>query len=370
MVRRRTRFPLAALEIDRTLLAAFLVTLVAGLVLIYSASSVMAEARFGSNFYFLRQQVLWTLISLVVATVLVKIDLNRFAVYSPVFLLVTMFFLALVFIMPARNDSHRWIFLGPLTFQPSELFKFVAIVYLAFSLANPRRDIAKLRDLLLPYAPLIGAGLILTLLEPDLGRTIIMFVIVVAMLFLAGARIKHLATAFLPLAGVASFVVFVLGYKKARVVDYLTAIQDPLTGSYQSSQAALTIGSGGMFGLGLGEGTQKLFFLPYPHTDFIFAATGQEFGFLGLLILLLLLFTIIYRGLKIATAQPDKFGYLLASGMTLSIFVNVAINVGVVTSLIPVTGSPLPFISYGGSSLVVNCAAVGVLLNLSRRMVK
>jgi cell division protein FtsW len=152
-------------------------------------------------------------------------------------------------------------------------------------------------------------------------------------------------------------------------MDFIAAMSDPLLGSYQAKQAALTLGAGGLMGTGLGEGRQKLFFLPYPHTDFIFAATGEEVGLFGLLIIMGLLFYVLRRGLKIAGAQPDRFGYLLASGMTLSLFINVAINIGVVTSLLPVTGLPLPFISYGGSSLLMSSAAIGVLLNLSQRRV-
>ena len=257
--------------------------------------------------------------------------------------------------------------LGFATVQPSEMFKFLMIVYLAFSLSNPKRDITKLKHLLFPYVPILGLGLALILAEPDLGSTIVISMTAVGIFFLAGARIKHLVTAALPLVGIASFVVMVLGYKKARVLDYLAAVVDPLQGSYQLRQAALTLGSGGLFGTGLGEGRGKLFFLPYPHTDFIFAATGEEVGLFGLLIVLGLLFYLLYRGMKIASAQPDKFGYLLAAGMTWALFINIAINIGVVTGLLPVTGLPLPFISYGGSSLLVSSASIAVLLNLSRR---
>jgi len=337
--------------------------------MIYSTSSIIAESRFGSHLYFFRQQLLWALLSVLLVVVISRLDLKRVAVYSVPALLLTLVALALVFLMPARNDAHRWLMLGPLTFQPSEVFKFVLVIYLAFSLSNRKRDIADLRQLLIPYAPLVGIGLLLILIEPDLGSTVVIFATVLGIFFLAGARMKHLMTAFLPPAAAASAVVFVLGYKKDRILDYLAAIADPLQGSYQAKQAALTLGAGGLLGTGLGEGRQKLFFLPYPHTDFIFAATGEEVGLFGLLVILGLLFYILKRGLKIAYAQPDRFGYLLASGVTLSLFINVAVNVSVVTSLLPVTGLPLPFISYGGSSLLMSSAAIGVLLNLSRRTV-
>ncbi|MDH3889706.1 MAG: putative lipid II flippase FtsW [candidate division Zixibacteria bacterium] len=356
--------------IDERLLAAYLAALVIGLVMIYSTSSILAEGRFGSHLLFLRQQCLWTLLSLVAVFVISKLNLQRLAIYSAPAVALSMALLVLAFFGPARNEAHRWIVLGPFSGQPSEVFRFVLIFYLAFSLANPRRDLTDLRQLLMPYLPLVGVGLALILLEPDLGSTIVISITVIGIFFLAGARLKHLAAAVLPLAAVGAAVVFGLGYKKDRITDFLAAVADPLLGSYQAKQAALTLGAGGWLGVGLGEGRQKLFFLPYPHTDFIFAASGEEVGLVGLMLILCVLFYLLWRGLKISYEQPDKFGYLLAAGMTLSLFVNIAVNIGVVTSLLPVTGLPLPFISYGGSSLLMSSAAVGVLLNLSRRTVR
>lgn len=356
--------------IDERLLAAYLAALVIGLVMIYSTSSILAEGRFGSHLLFLRQQCLWALLSLAVVFVVSKLNLQKLAIYSAPAVALSMVLLVLAFFGPARNEAHRWIVLGPFSGQPSEVFRFALIFYLAFSLANPRRDLTNLRQLLMPYLPLVGIGLVLILLEPDLGSTIVISITVIGIFFLAGARLKHLAAAIMPLAAVGTAVVFGLGYKKDRILDFMAAVADPLQGSYQAKQAALTLGAGGWLGVGLGEGRQKLFFLPYPHTDFIFAASGEEIGLVGLMIILTVLFYILWRGLKISYAQPDKFGYLLGAGMTLSLFVNIAVNIGVVTSLLPVTGLPLPFISYGGSSLLMSSAAVGVLLSLSRRTVR
>ncbi|MCK4574157.1 MAG: cell division protein FtsW [candidate division Zixibacteria bacterium] len=348
---------------------AYLLAVLTGLVMIYSTSSIIAESRFGSHFFFLKQQLMWFAVSVVVIWFIYKLDLKKIAVYSAPATLLLLLMLSLVFLMPARNGSHRWLMLGPFTAQPSELFKFMMIVYLSFSLSNPKRNIADLKQLLFPYVPMIGLGLVLILMEPDLGTTIVIFVTAISIFCLAGARMKHMLMGLTPLVGIASFVVFVLGYKKTRILDYLAAVGDPLQGSYQAKQAALTLGAGGLMGTGLGEGRQKLFFLPYPHTDFIFAATGEEIGLIGLTALMALLFYMLLRGMKIAAAQPDKFGFLLASGMTVSLFFNIAINLGVVTSLLPVTGLALPFVSYGGSSLLISSAAIGVLLNLSKRMV-
>ena len=355
-------------KIDERLLFAYLATLVIGLVMVYSTSSIMAESRFGSHVYFLRQQFIWCLMSLVVIYILYRIDLKRFAVYSAPALLFTLILLALVFVMPARNGSHRWLIIAGFSIQPSELFRFLLVAYLAFSLSNPKRDVAKLKQVMFPYTPIIGAGLVLIALEPDLGSVIVIVLTVAGIMFLAGARIKHLIATAVPGAGLAAFMVLVLGYKKQRLISYMDSILDPLQGSYHVKQAALTLGSGGLFGTGLGEGRQKLFFLPYPHTDFIFAAIGEEVGMIGLLILFGLLMYMLWRGFKIAAHQPDRFGFLLAAGMTWMLFVNISINIGVVTALLPVTGLPLPFVSYGGSSLLMSSASIGVLLSLSGRI--
>ncbi len=352
------------------LFIAYLMIIMVGLVMIYSTSSIIAESRHGSHFFFLQQQFMWVLISIAAIWVIYKVDLKKIAVYSAPALMVLILLLSLVFLMPSRNGSQRWLMLGPLTAQPSEMFKFVMIMYLSFSLSNPKRNLSDWRQLLFPYVPLLGIGMLLILLEPDLGTTIVIAVTAISIFFLAGAKIKHMLICVGPLIAAASFVVFVMGYKKARILDYVASIGDPLQGSYQASQAALTLGAGGFFGSGLGDGRQKLFFLPYPHTDFIFAAIGEEVGFVGLLLILGLLFYLLYKGLKIASSQPDKFGFLLGAGMTLSLFFNIAINLGVVCSILPVTGLALPFLSYGGSSLLISSAAIGVLLNLTQRAVK
>ena len=355
---------------DEKLFFGYLFMLLVGLVMVYSTSSMIAESRNGSHLYFFSHQLVWALMSLATIYVITKLDLKKLTVYSTPLIFVTLILLVVVFFMPARNGAHRWIVLGPVSVQPSEIFKFLIICFLAFSLSNPKRNVTDLKQVLFPYLPIIGLGLGMILLEPDLGSTIVIFITTVGIFYVAGARIKHLALAILPQIALASVVVFGLGYKQARILSYLEAVRDPLQGSYHLKQAVLTLGSGSIFGTGLGEGRQKLFFLPYPHTDFIFAGIGEELGLLGLLIILGGFFFILRRGLKIASAQPDRFGFLLATGMTWSLFVNIAVNLGVVTGLLPVTGLALPFLSYGGSSLLMSSAAIGVLLNLSGRCVR
>ncbi|SYZ72775.1 conserved membrane hypothetical protein [Candidatus Zixiibacteriota bacterium] len=352
---------------DKKLLYSTMGLLIIGMVMVYSASSIMADARFGSHLYFLQRQLIWLVVAAAAAWVVIKADLKKLSVYSVPMLFLTFLLLAAVFVMPARNGAHRWLFLGPGTIQPSEVFRMVAIYYLAFSLSQKKRNIEDWRQVVLPYAPLLGAGLILIILEPSLGSAMTITATVLIIFFLAGVRLYHLGVLIVPLATMASFMVFVLGYKKARVIDYLSAIENPLSGSYQVKQAVLTLGAGGIFGTGLGNGRQKLFFLPYPHTDFIFASIGEELGLVGLAAILLLFYIILWRGVKIAMYQPDRFGYLLAMGITVSLLVSVALNIGVVTSLLPTTGIPLPFLSYGGSALLISVLSVAILLNLSRR---
>ena len=357
----------AKAAIDERLLTTYLLVLIGGLIMVYSASSILAESRFGSHGHFVGQQLIWAVLSLVCVWVVSRVDLKRWAVYSAPALLFTIILLALVFTMPARNGSHRWLFIGPFTVQPSELFKYLMVYYLAFSLANPKRNLARLRGLLLPYLPFIGLGLGLILIEPDLGTTVVILAAAMGMFFLAGARIYYLALAIIPPAGLVAILVLA-GYKLQRLIDYWAALVEPLNGSYQIRQAALTFGSGGLFGAGLGDGHQKLFFLPYPHTDFILATIGEEIGFIGLGVVLALLMYLLWRGCRIAIRQPDRFSYLLAAGITWMLFINIAVNIGVVTALLPCTGLALPFFSYGGSSLLMSSVAIGVLINLSRRV--
>lgn len=352
---------------DRRLLYSTFALLLIGLVMIYSASSVMAESRFGSQLFFLKKQVVWLILAGLAGWMVTRIDIKKYAAFSVMAVFVTLVMLVLVFFMEARNGSHRWLFIGPFTIQPSEFFKLAVIVYLAFSLSREKRDIRNFKQIILPYVPLIGCGLVLIILEPGLGSVIIISVTAATIFFIAGMRLLHMAALVLPVTALIAFMVFVLRYKVQRVVDWMTAIENPLAGSYQVKQAVLALGAGGVFGAGLSNGNQKLFFLPYPHTDFIFASIGEELGLVGLLAVMMLYYIIIWRGFVIAGYQPDRFGYLLAMGLTISLAASVIINIGVVTSLLPTTGIPLPLLSYGGSALMVSVMSIAILLNLSRR---
>lgn len=357
-------------KIDEPLLLVWLLSMVFGMLLIYSASSIIAESNFGGHLYFLKNQAIWAVISLAAAALVVRIDLERWALYAVPALFLVMLMLLAVFAMPAVNEAHRWLRIGPLSVQPSEFFKLLTIVYLAYSLSNPTRNIGEWKQLVFPYLPFLGSGLLMILLQPNLGMVIVIGTTLLGIFFLAGVRMKHIVLTATPLAAVAYLVVFVIGYKRARVDSFIESVVDPLAGGYQIKQAALALGSGQFFGSGIGDGLQKLFYLPYPHTDFIFASSGEEIGFAGLVCLVALLIILLYRGCRIAAAQPDRFGYLLAAGLTWSLFVSIAVNLAMVTSLVPVMGIALPFFSYGGSSLLVSSITVALLLNLSRRVAR
>lgn len=339
-----------------------------GSIMVYSSSSVMAEAsdKFNNHAFFLKRQLLWLVIAYVVLFVAMRIDLERLRPMIIPALFFCMALLIIVFFMPTVRDTHRWFALGGVTFQPSELFKYAAVFYLAHSLSQKGRDLNSARIYLWPYGVILGAGALLIVMEPDLGSVLIMGATVTIIFFLAGARLTHLVLGLGGSALAVYVLVFLAGYKKFRVESYLASLSDPMLAVHQVKQSILSLACGGVFGVGLGDGVFKQFFLPEPHTDFIFASIGEELGLLGLSFTLLLFIGLIWRGYKIAATQPDKFHFLLAAGLTSCLAVNIVINIAVVLGLIPTTGLTLPFLSYGGSSLAVSSAAVGLLLNLSR----
>ena len=338
-----------------------------GVVMIYSASAILALERFGSTTFFVKKQAIWGIITLLLILALTRVDYHHLEKISPFLLLGSFLLLVAVLFVPATRGASRWIRLGPLTFQPSELFRYALIFFMAFSLSKRKERIKELKFVLLPYFLILIIALGLIMKQPHLGAVLLISLVVFAMLFVGGARIRHLLLIVAPVILSVFILVFFLGYKKARVNDYLSSLENPLKGSYQMKQSVLALGSGEMVGVGLGEGKAKLFFLPEPHTDFIFATTGEELGFMGSAAILILFFLLAARGMSIARRAPDDFGYLLAFGITFSIFAGFLINAGVVVGLLPTTGLPMPFLSYGGSSLIFSALGIGILLNVSRQ---
>jgi len=340
-----------------------------GSVMVYSSSSAIADAsaKFSSHAFFLKRQLIWLVLAYVTMLVISRLDIDRLRPFIVPALMVTIVLLIAVYFTPRIRDTHRWLYIGFMTLQPSELFKYALVFYLAHSLSHKGRSLDTLHQYAWPYGPIVIAGALLIVFEPDLGSVLVLGATVITLLYLAGARLTHLAVSLGGSALTVYLLVFVAGYKKARVDSFIASVFDPMQAAHQVKQSILSMACGGFFGVGLGDGVFKQFFLPEPHTDFIFASIGEELGFLGLMVTLGLLFGVIWRGVAIAIGQKDRFHFLLASGITICLAVNMMINIAVVLGLIPTTGLTLPFLSYGGSSLVVSAAAVGVLLNLSRR---
>ena len=358
--------------IDRSkpdyLLFLVVLTLIAiGMIMVYSASAILALDRLGSSMAFAKMQVIWVILSLVAILVLTKIDYHKLEKLSLLLLIISFGCLVAVLFFPSVKGVNRWIKLGPVTFQPSELFKLSLILFLAHSLNKRKTRIAELKFVLVPYFLIFGAAALLLMKEPHLGAVLLTGVIVFGMLFVAGTKIKHFLMIVAPVVLGMFILIFLFGYKISRVEDYAKSIEHPLKGSYQMAQSVLALSSGELLGAGLGEGKAKLFFLPEPHTDFIFATTGEELGFLGSSAILVLFFILGLRGFAIARKATDDFGCLLAFGITFSIFMGALINAGVVVGLFPTTGLPMPFLSYGGSSLLFTALGIGILLNISRQ---
>jgi cell division protein FtsW len=355
-------------KIDFVLFMMVSILVMIGTVMVYSSSSAIADGsdKFSSHAFFLKRQLIWLGLAFVAMLIATRVNLDNIRRLIAPALMVSFLLLIVVFLTPKVRDTHRWLSLGPLTLQPSELFKYVLVFYMAHSLSQKGRSLEDTRMYRWPYGPIIGLGMVLIVLEPDLGSVLVLGTTAILILYLAGARLTHLVLAMGSSSLAIYLLVFVAGYKRARVDDFLASLSDPMLAPHQVKQAILSLACGGVFGVGLGDGIFKQFFLPEPHTDFIFASIGEEWGLIGLTVTLGLLLGVIWRGLRIATAQTDRFRFLLAAGLTICLSVNVIINIAVVLGMIPTTGLTLPFLSYGGSSLVMSSAAVGVLLNLSR----
>ncbi|MCJ7508229.1 MAG: putative lipid II flippase FtsW [candidate division Zixibacteria bacterium] len=352
---------------DYQLLLVVAILVAIGIVMVYSASAMVGDERHESTIYFFKRQLLWFIMAFPVMLLAMRLDYHIFQKISLPLLVISLAFLVAVLLRPPMNNVRRWIRFGPLGFQPSELFRFAFILFLSYSLSKRLEKIKEFKYLLIPYFPLLAVGFLLIIKEPDLGTALTIGLTGILLLFIAGAKLRHLALVILPALAVIFFLVFGLGYEKERIDDYFKSLKDPLAGSYQLKQSVLSLGSGGLWGVGLGEGKQKLLFLPEPHTDFILANMGEEGGF-ALLAATLTLFLILgWRGFKIAFKAQDYFGFFLAFGITSAIMFGFIMNACVISGILPTTGLPSPFLSYGGTSLFLNLLAIGVLLNISRQ---
>jgi cell division protein FtsW len=360
-------------HVDLMLLVPVICLVALGVVMVFSSSASLAAHRYQSETFFLKRHAIRVVLGVVALVLLARADYRVLARFAPWALGGTVLLLGvLLAVGGAVRGANRWLSLATVTIQPTEIARVACVVYLAKLLDRKGERMASFKEGVLPAALVLGLMAFLILLQPNLGSTIALLTTGVVMLHLSGARRRHLALLVLAGAVVAVLAVSHNAYMMERVQGWLAqwghGRSDALGKNWQVSQSILALGSGGVLGAGPGHGLQKVFFLPDPHTDFIFAVIGEELGLIGTAGVLLAFTVLFLRGLKVAAGAPDRFGYLLAAGLTVNLSVYVAMNIAVVTGVIPTTGLPLPFVSYGGSALVVNMGGIGVLLNVASQM--
>ncbi|HXT23615.1 MAG TPA: putative lipid II flippase FtsW [Candidatus Eisenbacteria bacterium] len=364
------------LENDRWLFIVTLALCLLGAVMIFSASAVTAEHEYGHSYIFLLRQAAWLGIGLAGMFVLMRTDYRRLREPAVVYAVLCAVGLMLVgaFFLDKSHATHRWIRFGPIGIQPSELAKLAVILYLAWFLDLKRRSAASMEfrkdDFLHNILPAIGPILVcvaLILAQPDLGTSVDIVLIAAAVLYVAGLSWKWIAVGAAVSVPALYLLITHVAYRQARMMAFLNPDSDPQGAGFQLLQSLIAVGSGGFTGVGLMESKQKLFYLPEAHTDFIYAVICEELGFIGALVVITLFVIYGWRGLRAAFSAPDSFGRLLALGITAMVMFQTLINFAVVLGMVPTKGIPLPFISYGGSSLLVMLLATGVLLNISQQ---
>ena len=352
-------------QADRRTILVTSVLVLAGLVALYSASAPFSLRHFGSDLSMLLRQAVAAAVGVLGLGVLAAVDYRRLAAINDL-LLLGAFAMTLMTILPLGIADGRWIALGPATFQPTELMKFSLILYLASSLAKKGDRVTSFVDGVLPYLIVLGVLAAVVVVQPDLGMVLVLGSVTLAMLFFAGARLRHLGAIALGCVPFVFLAIRIAPYRMARLLSFLNPFAHSTTSGYQTIQSLIAVGSGGLFGRGLGASHAKLFYLPQSHNDFIASILAEELGFVGMLGLLALLGFLVWRAFVIAERATDRLGRLLALGIGFALGFQTLLNLGVVVGLLPVTGLTLPFLSNGGSSLIVTLAMVGVLLSISR----
>ena len=354
---------------DKWLFAATVGLALFGVVMVYSASAVMALRENGNQFHYVVKQGIWTGIGFVVMLAAMQVDYkhlkNRRVVYG--LLVVTTIMLLAVFGFPATNGAYRWIKLPKFSIQPSELAKPTLVIFLAYFLERRAGEEGQFWTTFIPCAIVTCALAGLIVIEPDLGTAMMLGVIFVVVIYTAGARLKHLAMVAAPALLVVGGLLIFVPFRVRRLITFLDPWADPQGSGFQVVQSLIAVGSGGPNGLGFAQGKQKMLFLPFAHSDFIYAVVGEELGLVGALAVIAVFALFLWRGIRTSLLAPDRFGMLLALGLVTAIVMQALFNISVVLSMVPTKGIPLPFISYGGSSLVLTLAAVGVLLNISQQ---
>lgn len=356
-------------SVDRWLFTVTMLLVFLGLVMVFSASAVMARERFGSPYAFLSKQLIWAAAGLVAMIVAMRVDYRRYKhpglVFS--FLGMSAVLLISVFFLDRSHNTHRWLHAGGFSFQPSELAKPVLILFLAYFLESRVKTMDDVRNTLAPAATPVMMLLGLIVLEPDLGTAIACAGIAACIFYVAGMRMRYFGYAFgaslLPLY----FLIFHVSWRRDRLLAFINPYADRQKAGFHIIQSLIAVGTGGVTGTGLMEGKQKLFYLPEPHTDFIFAVTAEELGLVGAIFVVTLFAIFLWRGMRASWRTEDLFGRYLAVGITSMVVLQAFINISVVLGMMPTKGIPLPLVSYGGSSLFVTLACVGVLLNITKQ---
>ena len=356
-------------SVDRWLFAVTMLLVFVGLVMVFSASAVMARERFGSPYAFLSKQLIWAVAGLMAMLVTMRVDFRRYKHPALVFSFMGMTTLLLisVFFLDRSHNTRRWIHAGGFSFQPSELAKPVLILFLAYFLESRANTMDDVRNTLVPAATPILMFLGLIVLEPDLGTAIACAGIAACILYVAGMRMRYFGYAFAASLPALYILIFHVAWRRDRILAFLNPYADRQKTGFHIIQSLIAVGTGGVTGLGLMEGKQKLFYLPEPHTDFIFAVTAEELGLVGALFVVTLFAIFLWRGMRASWRTEDTFGRYLAVGITSMVVMQAFINISVVLGMMPTKGIPLPLVSYGGSSLFVTLACIGVLLNITKQ---
>lgn len=353
---------------DLVLFVTIILLLVIGVMMVFSSSFYVAMSQWQDKYYFFYKDLKFAVAGLFIMIAVAMVPYKLYRKFAPPLLVVSLALLVLVLtpVGTSINGARRWIFIGSNSFMPSEVAKVSAILFTAHLLTKNRKGLKKFTVGILPYLGLAGVFFGLIILQPNLSTAITITLIIMTLVFVAGARLDQLIG--LAILGAGAFVAFAFSadYRRARVLAFLDPFKYADGAGWQVIQSLYALGSGGLFGVGIGQSVQNKLYIPEPQNDFIFATVGEEFGFIGCVLVILLFFILIYRGVKIAVHAPDLFGTLVATGIVAMISFQVMINISVATSSMPVTGIPLPFISFGGSSLLILMGCMGILLNISQ----
>jgi cell division protein FtsW len=357
---------------DYWLLAVTAVLTAIGVLMVYSSSSIMAAEHYKDGFYFLKRQGGFALFGMLLLVAAMRFDYHHLRRFAALGLLVSAVLLALV-LVPGIGSSAggavRWIRIAGFSLQPSEMAKLALVLFMAHSLARkPEKSLRTFKFGVLPYLIILGMMLVMLMFQPDLGSAMTMGAVAMGMMLIAGTAFKHLLISVLPALPALYVAIWRVDYRRRRIMAFMDPWKYPSDEGFQITQSLIAFANGGWKGRGLGQSQQKLFFLPEAHTDFIFSVVGEEAGFIGVLTIAVLFLVLVWLGLRIAWMAPDEFGRYLAFGLTLLLGLEAFTNMAVVMSLLPTKGLALPFLSYGGSSLVMSLVAVGVLLNVSSQI--